>query len=356
VHALIDECPEGQTLPSPVDIPDSLARHAAAVYAEVRRAEDIWGVSVVSAPIWDLEGLYCVKYLDKPVVTSLHTTYQLALPSKPDWQARPDYRQNHVDRVIRGERWLLDHSANILANSQEVVREIDSAYALNLGADRSRVTMVPHGIAAASREDDGRRASQSARGTSDSVSVLFVGRVEARKGVDQLLQALLRLRSDVTKVNVDIVGAWPSQTDSYAQKVKALAKEIQAKRRNVTLNFVGYVSDDELLRCYQSADIFVAPSRFESFGLIVIEAMRSGCPVIASDIGGIREIIDETTGLLAGVDDHETLARQLEKLICSRDLRKSMGDAGRRKFDALYTAERMAARLEHYYHEILKRS
>src|SRR5262249_29446806 len=146
VHFLVDEFPDSMPR-CPVDIPDSIARRAAAVYAEILRSEAIWGVDVVSAPIWDLEGLFCVRYLHKPVVTSLHTTYLLALPSKPEWSEGSDFRRKHVDKVIQGERWLLANSKYILANSREVVHEINRKYGLSVDGYGNRVHLIPHGIA-----------------------------------------------------------------------------------------------------------------------------------------------------------------------------------------------------------------
>jgi glycosyltransferase involved in cell wall biosynthesis len=354
IHFLVDEFPENMRR-SPVEIPDSLARRAAAVCAEITRADSIWGVDVISAPIWDLEGLFCVKYLQKPVVTSLHTTYLLALPSKPEWSQRREYRRNHVEKVIRGEKWLLENSVNILANSRQVVREIDKAYGLSLEAGANRVHLIPHGIeetGQSARMDPKEGANSSER--EEPVSILFVGRIERRKGVEQLLQALLRLRPSASKLMVNIVGSWPSTTDYYARDVTALANAIAAKRRNIAVNFTGYVSDENLAGYYANADIFVAPSRFESFGLIVVEAMRSGCAVIASDIGGMREIVDEATGFLVGVDDSASLAARLETLVSDKELRCGMGAAGRRKFEGEFTANKMAANLETYFRMLRK--
>jgi glycogen(starch) synthase len=349
VHFLVDAFADSVPQSS-VDIPDSLARRAAAVCAEVQRSESVWGVDIVSAPIWDLEGLFCIKYLNKPVITSLHTTYQLALPSKPEWSERPDYRQQHVDKVIRAERWLLENSPHILANSREVVREIDRAYGLNLATDAARVKLIPHGIQQLNEQERQEiHKPHYSSGHEAVVSILFVGRIEPRKGVDQLLAALLRLRSSASKLVVNIVGAWPSETDGYSRSVEALASELIAKRKNISVTFAGYVSEEELVDYYARADVFVAPSRFESFGLIVIEAMRSGCAVIASDIGGIREIVDTSTGFLCRVGDPGSLAAHLDSLISDRPLRTRMGGAGRSKFEKEYTADKMAADLETYF-------
>lgn len=349
VHSVADKLPQDLMLPSPVDIPESLARRAAAVLDELKRSEAIWGVDVVSAPIWDLEGIFCVRHFNRPVVTSLHTTYLLALPSKPDWLERPAYRRDHVDKVIRGERWLLRNSASILGNSEEIVREIDRAYGVTLSSERERLHVVPHGISDA----EPVLASTSSESTRDEVALLFVGRIEARKGVDQLLRALLRIRCPNCRIVLRIVGAWSSKSDSYAKTVQALAQEVANKRRDISVEFIGYAPDEVLRSYYDSADIFVAPSRFESFGLIIIEAMRSGLPVIAADVGGMREIVDEQTGFLFRSEDHEGLASRLEMLIEDGALRSRMGRAGREKFRRAYTSETMASRLEAYFRNVI---
>jgi glycosyltransferase involved in cell wall biosynthesis len=77
--------------------------------------------------------------------------------------------------------------------------------------------------------------------------------------------------------------------------------------------------------------------------------MRGGCPVIATNIGGMREIVDSSTGILVDVDDSDALASRLNKLIGDKSLRAKLGGDGRRKYESEYTASKMAANLEAYY-------
>lgn len=107
--------------------------------------------------------------------------------------------------------------------------------------------------------------------------------------------------------------------------------------------FEGKVTEDSLIEAYQSCDIFVAPSRFESFGLIFLEAMRAGKPVIGTNVGGIPEIvIDKLNGYLIETNNVIMLTEALQTLIDNKDLRQTMGSAGREIYESRFTADKMA--------------
>jgi hypothetical protein len=102
--------------------------------------------------------------------------------------------------------------------------------------------------------------------------------------------------------------------------------------------------DDNILReAYRSCDIFVAPSRFESFGLVFLEAMREAKPVVGCDAGGMSEIIvDNVTGRLVPPGDEQALSLALSALIDSEELRRTMGEAGRNHFLEKFTSSCVA--------------
>ncbi len=345
VHFVADCFDDETMMLPPVHVPGSVLRRAEAVVAEIERAKAIWGVDVVSAPIWDLEGLLCVANLAAPVVTSLHTTYRLALPFKPEWTSDAGYRSNHVEPVIAGERWLLENSAAILANSEEIVREIDSAYGTKLRAGRIPMSVVPHGLGAAPALT---LATPPAAGA--AIKILFVGRLEARKGPDTLAGALLLLPADTPPVEIQFVGHSPGESDSFVRDLKSALGRAQARLPQLTVKFVGYVDDQALERFYAGCDVFVAPSRFESFGLILIEAMRWAKPVIASDVGGMREVLEHgQSGILNPVGDAQQLAASLQQLLSDPAERARLGQAGRLRYQQRFTRSRMAAGLEGFF-------
>lgn len=345
IHSVIDAFDDDFTFTSPVAIPSSVARRATAVLREIQRSEPIWGVDVVSAPIWDVEGILCCAHLNKPVILSLHTTYKLALRFKPEWSTNLEYKTRHVDKVIAAEAWLLENSCAILANSQEVINEIDEHYSGVLARRAACVTTISHGVGA----PVARRLKAAVIETASmrKLKVLFVGRLEERKGPDQLLSALAQIPSLLGQIEVSFVGSAGNAEDPYYLKIAQQAESLKRKNPRLSLNFLGYVTDNELQELYASADMFVAPSRFESFGLVLIEAMRHGVPLIACDVGGMREIIsDGMDGYLVKPEDIAQLADRLRLLIENPQTRQKVGESARQTYESRFTARTMAESIE----------
>jgi glycosyltransferase involved in cell wall biosynthesis len=144
-------------------------------------------------------------------------------------------------------------------------------------------------------------------------------------------------------VQLDIVGndrlqAANGQTPRAMFEADARAAAIRAR-----VVFHGEVEDETLRGLYAACDIFVAPSRFESFGLIFVEAMMYAKPVIGCRAGGMPEIIiDGETGLLAEAGDAASLIACMNALLADPALRARLGAAGRKRYETLYTPERMA--------------
>jgi glycosyltransferase involved in cell wall biosynthesis len=134
----------------------------------------------------------------------------------------------------------------------------------------------------------------------------------------------------------------PGDPDFTAGMARLRAR-LEAEGLGKRVIFYGYVPDRELLMHYRACDVFVAPSRFESFGLIAIEAMRFGKPVIASNAGGLGDIFrDGTDGLLFENEDVASLRAALIRAAASRDLRQQIGARAKETFLRKYTVELMA--------------
>jgi len=349
VHFLDDQFDDDQIYVSPVPLPDSIVRRATAVHKELARAESIWGVDVVSAPIWDVEGIIAAGYLSKPVVLSLHTTYALTLPFKNHWLEDAEYRSKHVNKVIVAEKWMLDQATRILGNSKEVVLAIDDVYGTNLNAD-PRVTIVPHGLLISTAVHQKQNASLP----HDEINILFVGRMEERKGPDLLLEALCLIKSPIARIKVRFVGKSLENGTSFSVKCLALIDRIRREKKNIDIELIGFVDDAALDTYYQQADIFVAPSRFESFGLILIEAMARGLSIIAGDIGGMREVItNDVDGLLFDLQSIPLLAKKIDSLLTNAELRSTLGKSARLTYGAKFTRDKMAQALEAFFLETI---
>jgi len=146
-------------------------------------------------------------------------------------------------------------------------------------------------------------------------SILFVGRLEIKqKGIDLLLHSLCYVREEISDVNLYIIGQGNSR--SYLED---LTEELKL-RENV--KFLGYVDEDELADMYSKCEIFVLPSLYESFGIVIIEAMSAGLPVISNDLDCVSEILENGKyGILVKIGDIKGFADQLIRLLKDEELK-----------------------------------
>lgn len=163
--------------------------------------------------------------------------------------------------------------------------------------------------------------------------LLSVGRLVHQKGLDLAMCALAELK--------DLEWEWCIAGDgSQINILRSLANELGIKDR---VTFPGWQSHAELVDCYKRSNLFLFPSRHEGMPNVVLEAMASGLPVIASRIAGNEElVVDEETGLLFPSEDVESLCVALRKLLTDTSRRQIMGNASRRRVEALYSWENTA--------------
>ncbi len=158
--------------------------------------------------------------------------------------------------------------------------------------------------------------------------LLFVGRIEPLKGIDTLIEALAIMRRDNVIVCLSVIGGNP---DTDQDDIHSEMARLQILREKYGLEdlvaFLGSRSQDTLPYYYSAADAVVVPSHYESFGLVALEAMACGTPVVASQVGGLAFLIqDGVTGYTVPVDDPRILAERLTMLINNPELRKSLGE------------------------------
>lgn len=324
---------------APVDLPPSVHARAAAVLAEARLIQRDFGLDVLSAPIWDVEGILCTANLDIPVITSLHTSYRMVLPLKDKWRSDLAFRLHHVEKMIEAETWLFRNAPLLLANSHEICVELQALY--DVAFPPSRVAVVPHGVAPA-RTDELVQTAPDGR-----LRVLYVGRIERRKGLDLLLRALLPLFDEYPALVLDIVGAAVPEEEAYTAQIDRLHEELAACGHAERVTFHGYVDEAALSGHYAGCDVFVVPSRFESFGLIAIEAMRFGKPVVATNVGGLAEIVEPgLSGELFTPESAESLRQALHGLLADPAERRRMGQHAAATFAERFTSAVMARNVE----------
>jgi len=173
--------------------------------------------------------------------------------------------------------------------------------------------------------------------------VLYVSRMSYRKGPHVLLNAFSKIE-DATLIMVGSGEILPF--------LKAQAKFLGIEDR---VKFMGYVESATLPRIFGMADVFVLPSiTAEAFGIVILEAMASGLPVVATNVGGIPEIIRESeSGLLVPPGNELELRNAIEKLLLDDDLREWLGNNGRKAVEEKYSWDKVVGRIEKTYEEVL---
>jgi glycosyltransferase involved in cell wall biosynthesis len=303
-----------------------------------------FGLDLVSFPIWDLEALPVIDDPDLACVVSLHTTYGLARPFKPEWTDRIVYGRAFVDRMVAAENALLARAPAILANSQAVITEIEQVHGVALDA---RVQVVPHGtpdlLAAAGLTVE---AKAQQRNRARTLKVLFAGRFETRKGYDLALRVAARLADDPS---VQFCFAGGALTDGA---VKLARQESGVDPRNLAnAVFHGEVDRATLDRLFVESDVVLMPSRFESFGLVAIEAMSAGAPVLALERGGLSEVVVSGSGFLFDTEEAfvTEAAKNLSRWAHNRASLAELSYGAYEAYRARYSVETMARAVAEFY-------
>ena len=229
------------------------------------------------------------------------------------------YREQHLGLKV-GRRVLKRFMAKLDAKIcvSEASREMMSKYF------PGEYTVIPNGIDVQhfagvhvkpiERFDDGRP------------NVLFVGRLDKRKGFEYLLRAYSRVLAAIPNARLIVVGA-------YDNEDKAPFVHYARTHHLNSVKFVGRVSSADLPRYYRTCDVFCAPSTgFESFGIVLLEAMAAGKPIVATNIAGYRSVLEDSReGLLVEPENELALTEAIVSLLQDAGLRREMGARGQDK-------------------------
>lgn len=262
-----------------------------------------------------------------PSVVTLHN----ALPKRRNWWS---------DTILR---WTLNSADALVVVSQAQERDLHSRKLI----DPARITTIHNGIALPPRgafSHTDRNAIRAHLGvTPEECLVITVARLLVAKGIGDLIQAVHLLREQPL-LRFVIAGDGPDRPH-----FTALAASLKVSSR---VSFLGYRHDvGELL---QAADLFVLPSHSEGTPLSVMEAMAASCAVVATDVGGIPEIVEDgKTGYLVPAHDAGAIAQAVTQLVATPAHRRALGEAGRQRVETHFTQERMLTELTSLYRSLL---
>jgi D-inositol-3-phosphate glycosyltransferase len=250
--------------------------------------------------------------------------------------------EHEPDSRLDGERAVAAAADRVVCTSHEEQQTLLRQYAVA----PERIDLVPCGVNLDLFRPMGRSEARKQLGIGDDERILlFVGRVEPLKGIDILLGAAARLDGD-GDCFVMVVGGDASAPQGELAHLQGLASELGIAER---VSFLGAVDHEQLPLYYNAADVCVVPSFYESFGLVALEAMACGIPVVASRVGGLRGTVrDGETGYLIPWRCPEPFAERLELLMANEELRRAFGVAAREAVERYRWSNVADAVLESY--------
>ncbi|MEN0054046.1 MAG: glycosyltransferase family 4 protein [Mucilaginibacter sp.] len=270
------------------------------------------------------------KRIKAPVAVRVSTTFSQIMNEHYPFKSRV------MDLIANMEIRFIKRSRHLLTHAYSHAKELEHLYGINA----ARFEIIPHGV--------NLPVINKNEPTDRSIKVLYTGRLEYRKGTDVLLAAIPLALAQNPDVLFELVGNDPG--NDYQNRFRAGNADPVFQK----VIFRGKVDNEILAQAYRTCDVFVAPSRYESFGLIFIEAMSYGKPVIGCNVGGVSEIIaDQYNGLFAETGDAQSLADKIIQLVNNKELREQLGENARKTVEDKFTGEQLAVNSLTYYNKLI---
>ena len=253
------------------------------------------------------------RRLDVPHIATFHTL------ARTKQRARAGERE--TERRATAEQRVIDSADGLVVSTHIEREDIGGLY----GTNGAPIEVIPPGVDLTLFKPVDAGLARRDLGLPDKRTILYVGRIEPLKGLDILLRSVALLQG-AADTHLLIVGG-NAEEDAELERLKTLALSLNISD---IVTFAGSVDQEELPAFYSAADVFALPSWYESFGLVALEAMSCGTPVVVSRVGGLKTFVEHgKTGYLVPWRCPEAFARSLETLLENPLLRRAMGIAAR---------------------------
>lgn len=284
-----------------------------------------------------------------PIVHMYHTLVRMKNRiARSDEEMEGGYR-------LEGEQQILENADRIVVATPAEQSQLEFLYM----ADSRKLVTIPPGVDTSHFYPIPSDEAKAVIGLApDDHMILYVGRIEPLKGVDTLLRALAIMSKSGEMAccphYLAIIGGdldtSPETMNAEMTRLQHLARELGIK--DLVL-FLGKRSQDSLPYYYSAAEVVVMPSHYESFGMVALEAMACGTPVVASQVGGLAFLVqDGVTGFVVPGGDPQALADRLLELVRDPDLRCRMGNQGA-AYAQDYSWDKIARRVTRLYEQML---
>lgn len=290
-------------------------------------------------------GLRFARTFRTALVTTFHALGRVRRLHQGADDGFSDARFDIEDQLVR-------ESHRIVAECPQDLRDMIEHY----GADSSRIDIVPCGFDPAELQPIDRLAARAQlRWPSDEFTVLQLGRMVPRKGVDNVIRSIAVLKSRFGR-DARLVIAGGNSSDpamNRTPELERLARIAQDEGVADRVDFIGRCDRDRLRTVYSAADVFVTTPWYEPFGITPLEAMACGTPVAGADVGGIRfSVADGITGALVPPKDPDALAARLAELLRDPVRLRELGRNGVKRVHAQFTWQKVARSIGLLYEQV----
>ncbi len=291
--------------------------------------------NVVHAHTWYTfwAGFLAKKLYDIPLVTTIHSLEPLR-PWKEEQLGNGYYISSWMEKMG------VENSDRVIAVSKEMKTDILKHY--NVREDK--IVEIYNGIDLKEYQEVNSSKALKKYNIKNEY-ILFVGRISRQKGILHLLNAIEYLPEDIDVV----LCAGKADTEKLLGEV---TEKVKTHKNIIWINKM--IDREEIIELYSQASVFVCPSIYEPFGIINLEAMACKTPVVASSVGGIKEVVvDGETGFLVTPGAEKEMAEAIKKLLTDENMRNEFGKAGRKRVERYFSWDSIARQTKKLYESLI---
>ncbi len=309
--------------------------NVAALETAVKALRRIGDVDLIHVHDWlvVLAGRMLQTIIDRPLVLTVHDTSM----GKHFGKLGP--AEAYAAEL---ERWGSHDATRVICCSDHVRRELAGVYEVA----EDKIVIIPCGVNpdrfAVEVYRAAFRSTFETPGSTFDKLALYVGRLDQEKGIEVLLDAMAQVVEAGVRAKLVVAGKGARERDLRERAAKLQLGD--------AVCFAGYCGGSALSALFQCADVLVCPSLYEPFGIVALEGMVNGTPVIVSDTGGLSEIVcDDAVGMCVPPGDAAALAQALQKVLGDDELAQGLGAAGQARAREVYSWDRIAVETVNVY-------
>lgn len=312
--------------------------------------------SIFHGHYWDggWMALKAHQQFSKPLIENFHSIGLVRSETKKRY-LKNNNDQSIEDKRTNLEKEVIKNASVIISLSETEKSDLNQLY----GAPLEKITVIPGGVNLRHFIPISKDKAQDKLNISkQSFNLLFVGRLEWRKGIGTLISTIRLLKPEIPNIKAIIVGGriyGKQKNHKDFREYQRLLKKSEEEGVKDLINFVGRVDNNSLPFFYSAADAFIIPSYYEPFGLVALEAMACRVPVIASQVGGLQTTVENgITGLLFKPRNPLDLKEKILKIYKSKDLATTLMSNAYNKVIKDYSWKNIANKITDVYKSLLE--